>query len=369
VAFAPSGPVTPDTFRIFEALEAGCIPIADCRVPDDQNNDSFGDDYWTWFFGEEPPFPVLTSYSQLPGYTEEALANWKPLSNKIFAWWMRKERQMAYWLENDLADLGVPAYEEGTRPPVADLITVLIPTSPIKSHPDTAMIEQTLRDVRSKLPESEIIIMLDGVRPEQENYRAAYEEYTRRLLWLAHHEWRNVMVLPFEYHQHQARMTSAALNHVATPTILFVEHDAPITPDCDFEWVGLIDAIMQGDANVIRFHHEAKVLAEHEHLMLGPVEHIRPPWENPDGGGGTPMRKTMQWSQRPHLASTAFYRQMLDKYFHPDSKTMIEDVIHGAVIEDCRKDSIMGWYGGGFGSTTPRATSSGATTWMGAGTT
>jgi hypothetical protein len=66
--------------------------------------------------------------------------------------------------------------------------------------------------------------------------------------------------------------------------------------------------------------------------------------KNPDLEGGTPMRKTMQWSQRPHLASTAFYRQMLDRYFHPDSLTMIEDVIHGAVIEDCRKDSIMGWY-------------------------
>ena len=36
VAFAPSGPVTPDTFRLFEALEAGCIPIADCRVPSDK---------------------------------------------------------------------------------------------------------------------------------------------------------------------------------------------------------------------------------------------------------------------------------------------------------------------------------------------
>jgi hypothetical protein len=35
---------------------------------------------------------------------------------------------------------------------------------------------------------------------------------------------------------------------------------------------------------------------------------------------------------------------MIYNYFHPDSKTMIKDVIHGAVIEDCRKDSIMGWY-------------------------
>jgi hypothetical protein len=111
--------------------------------------------------------------------------------------------------------------------------------------------------------------MVDGVRPEQEDYRMACEEYTRRLLSLANHEWHNVMVLLFEYHQHQARMTRAALSHVATPAILFVEHDAPITPDYEFEWDRLIDAIMCGDANVIRFHHEALVLPDHEHLMLG----------------------------------------------------------------------------------------------------
>jgi hypothetical protein len=52
----------------------------------------------------------------------------------------------------------------------------------------------------------------------------------------------------------------------------------------------------------------------------------------------------MQWSQRPHLASTAFYRQMIKNYFNPKSRTMIEDVIHGVVIESCRKDAVMGWY-------------------------
>lgn len=342
VGFAPSGPETPDSFRLFEALEAGCIPIADTRVQQGKPNQDFGDDYWTWFFGTEPPFPVLTDYEQLPGYTAEALEHWQLLSNRVSAWWMRQKRKMAYNLETDLAELGVPDREEGTYPPDADMITVLIPTSPIAAHPDTSMIEQTIRDVRAKLPECEIIIMVDGIRAEQEHRRADYEEYTRRLLWLAHHEWHNVIPLVFEQHQHQARMTRAALSHVATPIILFVEHDAPITPDCDFEWRNLTNAIMHGDANVIRFHHEAEVLAAHEHLMLGPVEKIAMPWEQPDFG--VPMRKTYQWSQRPHLASVAFYRVMLDHYFHPDSLTMIEDVMHGVLIEAVKKDGIMGWH-------------------------
>jgi hypothetical protein len=56
------------------------------------------------------------------------------------------------------------------------------------------------------LPDSEIIITVDGVRPEQEHYREAYDEYTKRLLWLANNQWHNVLPMVFEEHQHQARM-------------------------------------------------------------------------------------------------------------------------------------------------------------------
>lgn len=343
IAICPSGPVTPDTFRLFEGLEAGCIPMADCRVPSDRDNSDFGDDYWTWFFGEEPPFPVLTDYEQLAGYTADTLKQGLPLRNKVFAWWLGKKREMAYNLEADLTALGVPQREEGTYPPIADMTTVIVPTSPIQAHPSTEMIEQTIRDVRTQLPDCEIIIMVDGVRAEQEDRRADYEEYTNRLLWLAHHTWSNVLVVIHKEHQHQARMTRDVLHLVKTPTILFVEHDAPITPDCDFDWRELINAIMYGQANVIRFHHEALVLPEHEYLMLGAIENVGMLGLN-GMNVAVPMRKTYQWSSRPHLASTAFYRQMLTNYFHPESRTMIEDVMHGALIQAVDKDGIMGWH-------------------------
>ena len=73
------------------------------------------------------------------------------------------------------------------------------------------MIEQTIRDIRANLPDCEIIIMLDGIRPEQEDRRGAYEEYKRRLLWLAHHTWHNVLPIIFDEHMHQAAMTREAL--------------------------------------------------------------------------------------------------------------------------------------------------------------
>lgn len=330
IAICPSGPQTPDSFRLFEALEAGCIPIADTRIPSDMPNDQFGDDYWTWFFGEEPPFPVITDYDQLPGYTLEALHDWTAKANRVGAWWMKKKRQMAYWLEQDLIAVEAGGREE-LRP--EDMITVLIPSSPIQAHPDTAMIEQCIRDVRSRLPKAEIIIMLDGVRAEQEAYRPDYEQYVNRVIWLCQNQWQNVLPVVFDEHMHQASMTRVVLEQVATPCILFVEHDAPITPDADFDWMAMCDVIMNGEANVIRFLHEALILPDYAHLML--AEEVI---------CGVPLTQTIQWSQRPHLASTAWYRNMISNYFNPASHTMIEDVVHGLLMEDYKKDGIMGWY-------------------------
>jgi hypothetical protein len=91
--------------------------------------------------------------------------------------------------------------------------------------------------------------------------------------------------------------------------------------------------IMDGTANVIRFSHESKILDEHRHLILSDREEHN----------GIGLTKTQQWSQRPHLASTAFYQHMIATYFHPESRTMIEDVIHQIVEMDMR-NGRQAWF-------------------------
>lgn len=100
VAPAPSGAVSPDSFRLFEALEAHCIPIADAVSPVDGTTD-----YWTRLF-PDAPFPILTDYQDLAGYVQDALKGWPANSNRIAAWWMRTKRQYAQWLKDDLRHLG-----------------------------------------------------------------------------------------------------------------------------------------------------------------------------------------------------------------------------------------------------------------------
>lgn len=325
VATAPSGPETPDSFRLFEALEAFTVPIADTRV---QKGD-FPDDYWTYFFGQEPPFPVTTDWDWLQGWTQDQLALYPVKNNRIGQWWLNKKREMALKVAGQIGELsGIP--KRNTRD---DQITILMSSNAINTHPETKLIEQCVRDVRVQLPESEIIIMLDGIRPEREDRRADYEEYQRRLLWLCNYQWTNVRTVRFEEFGHQSTMTREVLKEVTTPFVLFVEHDTPLVPDYPIEWDGLCKAIENGEANVIRLHHEAGIHPEHQHLMLSGVQMVE----------GVPMMRTAQWSQRPHLASTAFYRFIIDTYFKESSKAFIEHGVYGPCVEAFNREGVLGW--------------------------
>jgi hypothetical protein len=127
-------------------------------------------------------------------------------------------------------------------------------------------------------------------------------------------------------------MVTKTLPEVTTPLVLFNEADVSLTRD-PIEWDGIKEAILSGQANVVRFHHEKLVLEPHEHLMVGPVEQVC----------GVPMRKTIQWSGRDHLASTAFYRQMLDQYSREEARAFIEHQVYGKLIEDYERDGLLGW--------------------------
>jgi len=99
VVACPSGPATPDTFRVWEALEAGCIPVADGMA---YSYDSRP--YWRFLFGEDPPFPVvLDSWQTFPGILAELLDGWDEWANAVQAWWIAKKREMALALADDLA--------------------------------------------------------------------------------------------------------------------------------------------------------------------------------------------------------------------------------------------------------------------------
>lgn len=102
LAPCPAGVFSPDSFRVYEALEAHALPIADDISPA-SGYDSRG--YWHQTLGA-PPFPVLTDYVNLPGWCRDCLESWPGNANRVTAWWMKLKRTYARWLVEDLDLLG-----------------------------------------------------------------------------------------------------------------------------------------------------------------------------------------------------------------------------------------------------------------------
>ena len=195
-------------------------------------------------------------------------------------------------------------------------LSVLISSSPIQSHPSTSIIEETIASVRYHLPDAPIYVMLDGVRKEQKARATAYLEYLQRLAaWAIFHA-KNIKLVPFPDFHHQAVMTMQTLELVKTPQILFVEHDTPLV-DAPIDWDMLIEMIKNDTTNHIRLHYDDQIHPEHQHMMRGKL---------------TPnLIKCVQFHQRPHLAGTQWYRELLAANFTERSRTFIEDVVYSPV--------------------------------------
>lgn len=208
------------------------------------------------------------------------------------------------------------------------MITAIVPVSPIKSHPGTEILTETLDSIRACLPDAEIILTFDGVREEQEDRRDDYEQFLFQALWLADHHYGNILPLIFDRHEHQTGMMRHTLTHIDTELLLYVEQDTPLVTDEPIDWHSICEFIHYGHSNLVRLHHEGVIPVEHEHMMHGhDGEFIR----------------TSQWSQRPHIASTAYYRRIMNTCFTPDAKSFIEDKMHGVVDQAFRQDKLQGW--------------------------
>lgn len=315
VAPCPAGPMTPDTFRLYEALEAGCFPIADARSAAGVTN------YWEMVYGSTP-FPILDDWGTVGGHIEQAVKAWPAVANRASAWWIARKREMEHRLTTDLLAIGTkPDFPKAFD----QLTTVFITCSPIPSHPSIALLEETLESAWNSMGrDTTAIVAFDGVRPEQDKLRQQYEEAIQLVCWKAQHGSWAGRVLPIvsDIHRHQARLTKYTLPWVTTPTILFMEHDTPFS-DEPIDWESCLELVAYGGLDVLRFHHEAQIHPEHAHLMEDEVTRTML---------DVPLRRTRQWSQRPHLARTDYYRRMLDHpVFSKPNNGFIEDVWHGQV--------------------------------------
>jgi hypothetical protein len=100
IALCPSGIESPDNFRLYEALEAGCLPVVDAFSTNFQTPG-----FWQYLFGGDVPFPVVSYWDKLPEMLPQLLAEWPERSAKCFGWWQQKKREIKFRLLDDVKEL------------------------------------------------------------------------------------------------------------------------------------------------------------------------------------------------------------------------------------------------------------------------
>jgi hypothetical protein len=203
----------------------------------------------------------------------------------------------------------------------SELLTVIVPTSPIPRHPDTSLIEECVGAIKHYFPTERIIIACDGVRPQVQHRWQQYSDYLRRLPLLFNGNV-ELMVMPQFYHQ--ARMTRLVLDQVNTPLTLFVEHDAILRSEPKIEWDAIFNLIMLDEANLVRMYNwEVCPWHEHSYLMRGDVVNY-----------GVRFLKTVQFSGWPLVASTDYLKRLLDRFLTPGKYAMIETLVYHPVASE-----------------------------------
>ena len=200
-------------------------------------------------------------------------------------------------------------------------LTVLIPTSPIPSHPGTAILDETISNVR-KYTDAAILILVDGVHESMKSRREDYWQYVRYLdEKIFEGDYGDCSLMIFKEHSHQSQMTKEALKVISTPLIMFCEHDTSPIGDIPFQEIcNLVEN--QQWFNYVRFNIFEKIPIEHDYLMIT---------KEPIVVDGIPLIQTIQFSARPHIAKTNWYRNIIADYFEPGEKMMIEDRMHSVV--------------------------------------
>lgn len=197
-------------------------------------------------------------------------------------------------------------------------ITTFIPTSPISIHPFTEMIEEVVDSIQLNLPDTEIIIMADGIRDEVSFRKEQYEEYLERLkekvkLWGARLEL-------FPTPTQQTGMLNSLIEDISRPILMFVEHDCPLRIDIPINWYAIISALLWEEVNLVRFYWQKEIHPEHLYLTGEKINLF-----------GETFLKTQQYSGWPHLASVKFYKQLLRDYYEGGNH-MLESLFYGPFI-------------------------------------
>ena len=219
-----------------------------------------------------------------------------------------------------------------------DKIAVVIPTSPIPSHPDTGIIDAAYEHIRIQLPQASVYILADGVREEQNFLAEKYAQYKQNL---REKNWTNTHIVEFDFFHHEAGMLRNAISDIKEPLILYVMHDCLLSKE-PIDWLGISSTLLQEILSCVFFCYDADLTYWRQSNL---VEQFR----NITGGdmdifvdGGVRYSRTISYTGFPHIATTEFFKFILS-HFNRGQIHIDCDEAH-EILEKAHKRFRMGVY-------------------------
>jgi hypothetical protein len=140
------------------------------------------------------------------------------------------------------------------------ILSVVIPSSVIPTHPSTDVIDQCYASVRFHLPDARVYILLDGLRLEDLTRKSAYDAYKNELKRRVREDpkWQNVTLVESSEFRHEAGQAREFLKSgiCATPLVLWLQHDAVLLPEA-IEWDEIAAVLQENTLSCVRFNIES----------------------------------------------------------------------------------------------------------------
>ncbi|MDA7814862.1 glycosyltransferase [Pontimonas sp.] len=197
-------------------------------------------------------------------------------------------------------------------------LTVLVVASPVKSHPSTRILDETLESLKTHVnieighPDVPFVISHDGLSTFAPRYvRKDFEGYLDRVRDRYPH---NTMVVRLPRRRGLTQNIANGLAHVATPFVLIVQHDLPFCSPVDF---GGALAIMRSNEMVkhLRFNRFANDKAGWD-AGVPPALKMDPKirssfFREIEMSFGLKVMQTLNWSDNNHLTPVSYYPQVV----------------------------------------------------------
>lgn len=174
--------------------------------------------------------------------------------------------------------------------------TIIVPISPIPSHPSTEMLERAVRSIHEHLGAHDwpLILVCDGGTRDR-----SYSQFKEHLRALVAHDkaFQQASVLECTYWRHLSGVLEEALQHVKTELVLIFQHDHEVRRRVN------IAGILACFANPAIKHLR---LNRHDNKVEGWDFILEPFPEAP-----IPLLKTAAWSDMPHFVRKTYYTDFI----------------------------------------------------------